>query len=228
MSACGTESADATQALESLCQTYWFPLYAYIRRRGKGPEDAQDLTQEFLARLIEKRWLAEVEPRIARFRSFLITALDRFLINEYDRSQAAKRGGGKPLISLDQERAEGRYAAEPFTDETPERLFDRRWALALLDQALTRLRAENTAGGKARLFELLNPFLSREAESEEYARIAPQLGLSINAIGVAVHRLRQRYREVVREGVANTLMDSAHLEEEMTYLFSMLRGPEFS
>jgi RNA polymerase sigma factor (sigma-70 family) len=227
MAACSTESPQAAQALEALCRTYWFPLYVYIRRRGHGPEDAQDLTQEFFTRLLEKNWLAGVEPRIARFRSFLVTALDRFLINEYDRSHAAKRGGGKPLLSLDQERAEGRYASEPSTDETPERVFDLRWALTLLDAALTRLRGELSAAGKARQFELLSPFLSREGEAGKYSQIAQGLGLSVGAVRVTVHRLRQRYRELVREEVANTVVDTADVDDELRYLFALLGGKDF-
>ena len=222
--ACGTESPQAAQALESLCRTYWFPLYGYVRRRGHGREDAQDLTQEFLARLLEKNWLAGVEPRAVLFRSFLLTALDRFLINEYDRSSAAKRGGGRLVLSLDQEQAEGRYLAEAVTDESPERLFDRRWALALLDEALASLRAELSEAGKVRQFELLNPFLSREAGSGEYSRTSQVLGLSLSAVGVAVHRLRQRYREIVRETVANTVVDPGCVDDEIRYLLVLLSG----
>lgn len=224
MAAAGTDSPAAQQALESLCNTYWFPLYAYVRRRGNGPEDAQDLTQEFLARLLEKKWLADLEPRTARFRSFLLTAFERFLINEYDRSRAAKRGGGKTVLSLDQQRAEGRYASEPVTTETPERMYDRRWALTLLDQAFSRLQREITSSGKAKQFELLNPFLSREADAGEYLRIAQELNVNSGTIGVTVHRLRQRYRELVREEVANTVFDSTEVDGELQYLFSLLRG----
>lgn len=207
------------EALEKLCRGYWYPLYAYIRRRGHGPEDAKDLTQEFLARLLEKNWLADVDPHTGRFRSFLLTTLSRFLLNDYDRSQAAKRGGGKILLSLDQEQAEGRYRHEPATDETPETIYQRRWALAVLDEALMHLREELNAAGKLLQFELLNPFLSREAEPGEYSRIAERLGLSVGAVAVAIHRLRQRYREVVREEVAHTLANAAQVEEEMCCLF---------
>jgi len=218
-----SDSPRRTEALEKLCRAYWYPLYAYVRQRGHGPEDAQDLTQEFLARLLEKNWLADLDPHKGRFRSFLLTALNRFLINEYDRGQAAKRGGGRTFFSLDQAQAEGRYLHEPSTDETPERIFDRRWALAVLDQALAHLRAETSATGKSQQFELLNPFLSREAEAGEYTGVAEQLGLSVGAVGVAVHRLRQRYREVVREKVAQTLADAAQVDEEMRHLFAALR-----
>src|SRR5256885_7291300 len=218
-----SDSPRRAEALEKLCRAYWYPLYAFARQRGQGPEDAQDLTQEFLARLLEKNWLADLDPHTGRFRSFLLTALTHFLINEYDRGQAAKRGGGRKLLSLDQTQAEGRFRHEPATDETPEKIFRSRWALAVLDQALGHLRSEISAAGKSRQFELLNPFLSREAEAGEYSTIAEQLGVSVGAVGVAVHRLRQRYREVVREEIANTIADPAQVDEEMRHLFAVLR-----
>jgi RNA polymerase sigma-70 factor (ECF subfamily) len=194
-----------------------------VRQRGHGPEDAQDLTQEFLARLVHNNWLANLDPHTGRFRSFLLTVLHRFLINEYDRSRAAKRGGGKTFISLDQTEAEGRLALETATDESPEKIFDRRWALALLDRALMRLRVETYEAGKSRQFELLSPFLSRDARSGDYSTISAELGLSAGAVGVAVHRLRQRYREIVREEVKRTVADAAEAEAEMLHLFASLR-----
>jgi RNA polymerase sigma-70 factor (ECF subfamily) len=219
-----SDSPRRAEALEILCRAYWYPLYGYVRQRGHRPEDAQDLTQEFLARLLEKNWLADLDPHAGRFRSFLLTALNRFLINEYDRVQAAKRGGGKTLLSLDQEQAEGRYLQEPAAGETPEKSFDRRWALAVLDQALNCLRGEASAAGKSEQFELLSPFLSHEAETGEYARLADRMALSAGAVGVAVHRLRHRYREVVREQVAHTLADPARVDDEIRHLFGALRG----
>jgi RNA polymerase sigma factor (sigma-70 family) len=212
------------EALEKLCRAYWYPIYSHVRQRGYGAEDAQDLTQEFLARLLEKNWLEDIDPHTGRFRSFLLTVLNRFLMNEYDRRQAAKRGGGQRLLSLDGQQAEGRYAQEAATDETPENYFDRSWALALLDQALLRLREETDACGKLRQFDLLNPFLSREAEAGEYTTIGAELGMSDGAVGVAVHRLRQRYREAVREEIANTIVDPARVDEEMRHLLAALRG----
>lgn len=215
---------DQSAALEQLCRTYWYPLYAYVRRRGNGPEDAQDLTQEFFARLLEKKWLEGIKPDAGRFRSFLLTALTRFLANAYDYKQAARRGGGRQIISLDQAAVEALYSAEPVAKETPEMLFERRWALATLDQALKRLREETTSSGKTRLFELLSPFLSREATAGEYAAIGEQLGVTAGAVGVAVHRIRHRYRELVQEEVAATISDPSQLEEEMRHLFAALRG----
>jgi RNA polymerase sigma-70 factor (ECF subfamily) len=220
------DPARRAEALEILCRTYWYPLYAHVRQRGLRPEDAQDLTQEFLAQLIEKNWLANLDPHpsAGRFRSFLLTALDRFLINDYDRTHAAKRGGGRQLLSLDKEQAEGRFLKELATDDTPEKNFDRRWALATLDASIRRLRAETAVAGKTTQFELLDPFLSREAEAGEYAQIAEQLGLSVGAVGVAVHRLRQRYREVVRVEIANTVADFGQVDEEMRHLVEALGG----
>ncbi len=211
-------------ALEQLCRAYWYPLYSYIRRRGNNPEEAQDLTQEFFARLLEKHWLAGVEKNGSRFRSFLLTALNGFLANEYDRATAAKRGGGRPVFSLDAEQAEHRYVLEPSTNETPERIFDRRWALTVLDQALARLRAETLATGRTRHFELMNPFLSREPAAGEYAGVAAELGVSAGAVAVSVHRLRQRYRELVRAEIADTVADPRQIDPEMDELFAALRG----
>jgi RNA polymerase sigma-70 factor (ECF subfamily) len=209
-------------ALEALCRTYWYPLYAYVRQRGQTPEDAQDLTQEFFARLLQKEWLAELDPspQAGGFRSFLLTALNRFLLNEHDRKTAAKRGGGCEFLSLDHELAEGRFSSEPKTEDSLEKGFDRRWALALLDAALTRLSKETSAAGRVRSFKLLSPFLSRDAEPGEYANIAKELGMTLGALGVAVHRLRQRYGEIVREEVAMTMASAADVDQEIRYLFA--------
>jgi RNA polymerase sigma factor (sigma-70 family) len=223
LAAGGATPAAQTAALEQLCRTYWYPLYSYLRRRGNGPEDAQDLTQEFFARLLEKQWLEGVEKNGSRFRSFLLSALNAFLANEHDRATALKRGGGQKIFSLDAEQPERRYLQEPATNETPEKIFDQRWALTVLDHALARLKDETTAAGKAR-FDLLNPFLSREAVEGEYAAVAATLGVSAGAVGVSVHRLRQRYRECVRAEIADTLSDSSQVDMEMSVLFDALRG----
>ena len=212
------------EALQQLCGAYWYPLYAYIRRRGHGREDAEDLTQEFFARLLEKQWLDGIQKSGSRFRSFLLSALNGFLANQYDRTTAAKRGGGQEILSLDAEQAERRYLLEPATNETPEKIFDRRWALTVLDRAVTRLKDETAVAGKARQFELLNPFLSREPATGEYAAVAAELGVSAGAIGVSVHRLRQRYREWVRTEIADTVADPRQVDAEMQDLFAALRG----
>ena len=219
-----SDPARKAAALAQLCQTYWYPLYAYIRRRGNGPEDAQDLTQEFFARLLEKQWLNRVEKNGSRFRSFLLTAVNGYLANEFDRANAAKRGGGRHVLSLDAVEAEHRYSLEPVTHETPEKIFDRRWALMVLDRALTRLKEETAEAGKSRHFELLNPFLSREPESGEYGAVAAELGVSSGSVGVSVHRLRQRYRALVRAEIAETVTDSRQIESEMRDLFDVLRA----
>lgn len=207
------------EALAILCRTYWLPLYAYIRRRGHNPADAQDLTQEFFARLLEKEWLTGVEPRVSRFRSFLLTAVSRFLANEYDRSRTIKRGGGTVPLSLEN--------AELLVDErteSPESAFDRRWALTLLDQSLHRLQEECASNGKALSFASLSVFLSREPDPGEYAELSRQLEMSPGAVGVAVHRLRQRYRECVRHEIAATLTSDALVDDEMRHLFSALQS----
>jgi RNA polymerase sigma-70 factor (ECF subfamily) len=218
------DSATQAQALEELCRGYWYPLYAYVRGRGHTREKAQDLTQEFFARLLEKNWLMTIEPEGGRFRSFLLTAMNRFLANEYDRENAAKRSGGKQIVSLDHERAEQQYLNEPATHETPEKIFERRWAMAVLERALERLRQETQAAGKARLFGGLHPFISREPAAGEYAEVGAQLGIAAGAVAVAVHRLRTRYREMVRQEISNTLMNAAEVDEEMWHLFAVLRG----
>ena len=224
LAAGGSDPEKQFAALQQLCRTYWYPLYAYVRRRGHGAEDAQDLTQEFFARLLEKGWLEGIEKNGSRFRSFLLNALNGFLANQYDRATAAKRGGGQPLLSLDAAQAEQLYALEPVTNETPEKIFDRRWALTVLDCAWTSLRTETSATGKGQHFELLNPFLSREPESGEYAAVAEKLGMSAGAVSVSVHRLRQRYRECVRAEIAGTVAETALVDLEMDDLLAALRG----
>ena len=224
LAAGGSDPDRKSAALEQLCRTYWYPLYAYIRRRGNGPEDSQDLAQEFFARLLQKQWLDGIEKNGSRFRSFLLSALNAFLANQYDRATAAKRGGGQQMFSLDAEEAERQYRLEPATNETPDKIFERRWALTVLDRALVRLKDETTAAGKARQFDRLNPFLSREPAEGEYAALAAELGVSSGAVGVSVHRLRHRYRELVRDEIASTVADPATVDAEMCDLFAVLRG----
>ena len=219
-----SESEHQAAALQQLCNAYWYPLYAYIRWRGHGPEDAQDLAQGFFLQLIEKNWLSGVAPEGARFRSFLLTMLKGFLSNAHDYSQALKRGGGKVFVPLDSDRAEDRLAQEPSTNETPEIAFDRRWALAVLAEALERLRNAAGAADKVKHFELLHPFLSREPVDGEYAAVAEKLGISPGAVSVAVHRLRQRYRETLRATVADTLADAGQVDDEMRHVFAALSG----
>jgi RNA polymerase sigma-70 factor (ECF subfamily) len=217
------DTAVAKAALTRLCQAYWFPLYAYARRRGHEAEDAKDLTQEFFARMIEKEWLTGLKPEGGRFRSFLLTAFNRFLANEYDRQTALKRGGRTPAISLDQAEAEHRYAMEPVSNETPERIFERRWAWAVLDQAWSRLAEDARAAGKAKHFDALQAFLSREPGPGEYETAAQQLGMSAGSVAINVFRLRRRYRELLRACVADTVAQASDADEEMRHLLAALR-----
>lgn len=216
-----TQSPRAAVAMEELCRTYWYPLYTYVRRRGHAVEEAQDLTQEFFSRLIEKQWVSDANPGKGRFRSFLLTALNHFLANEWRRSHAAKRGGGQAPISLD-DTAEARYAQEPASHLTPEKIYERRWALSLFDRALGRLREQYAAAGKTSLYDHLKAFLSGEAGDGEYARLGAELQMSTGAVAAAVHRLRQHYRELVREEVAHTVETPAEVEEEIRSLLAAL------
>jgi RNA polymerase sigma-70 factor (ECF subfamily) len=214
-------SPQAKESLEKLCQTYWYPLYAYIRRRGYDVPEAQDLTQEFFAHLLEEHWLEHVDRSKGRFRSFLLAALNHLLANEWDRSHAAKRGGGRALVSLDAT-GESRYAREPACDLTPERLYERRWAMSLFERALDRLREQYQAAGKARQYDCLNEFLSKEAGDGEYLRAGAQLEMSTGAVSTAVHRLRQSYRALVREEVARTVASQAEVDDEVRSLLAAL------
>ena len=211
-------------ALERFCNAYWYPLYAYIRRRGNLPDDARDLTQEFFARLIEKDWLAGVEQRETPFSALLLTILKRFLANENKWNHAAKRGGGQPLVSIDVAQAEAWFGTEPATNETPESTFERRWALAVLGSAMDRLQAELAAAGKSRYFDVLSPFLSREPENREYEVAGTALDLAARSIAVTVHRLRQRYRMLLREELSTGSPESARIDEEVRHLSRALAG----
>ena len=217
-------SPNSQQALATLCETYWYPLYAYVRRRGHSPEDAQDLTQAFFAKLIARQDLGAVDRAKGKFRSFLLASLKHFLANEWDKRQAQKRGGGHTFIALDAQSAETRYALEPAHDLTADKLFERRWALTLLDEALQQLRAQYAAAGKERLFELLKATLTGECSTIPYSAIAAQLGLTEGAVKVAVHRLRQRYRDQLRAEIAHTVAGPAEVEDEVRHLFAVLSG----
>lgn len=212
----------AQRALAELAQTYWFPLYAYIRRQGHHASCAEDLTQDFFARLLEKNSLASVDRTQGKFRSFLLASVKNFLANARDQSLAQKRGGGKPLIALDALDAEARYALEPADDLTPERLFERRWAWALLDHAISQLRAEYEAGGKAKLFDALKSSLTAGPDAVNYADVARQLGMTQPTLQVAAHRLRRHYREILRKEIAQTVSTPELIDEEITYLLGCL------
>lgn len=219
-----SDPSRAYAALSKLCQTYWYPLYAFVRRQGHSPEDAQDLTQDFFARLLAKNYLAEVAREKGKFRSFLLAAMKHFLANEWDRARAAKRGGGQVLISLNDTEAENRYRLEPADPMSADKIFERRWAMTLLEQVLSRLRHEHVRAGKVELYEQLKACLSGARDSAPYAELAVRLKLTEGAIKVAVHRLRQRYRELLRDEIAQTVSAPAEVEEELRHLFSVLAG----
>jgi len=207
------------RALEELCRTYWYPLYAYVRRHGHSKEDAEDLTQGFFARFLERNFLEGVSSEKGRFRAFLLVALKHFLANEWDKSQRQKRGGGVAQLSLDWQDADTRYQIDPADQLSPDKLYDRAWALTLLEQVIRRLRDECAADGKGQMFEQLKPFLMAGQKAIPYAEAAAKLGLNEGAARVAVHRLRQRYRELLREEISQTLADPADVEEELRALF---------
>ena len=210
------------EALSTLCAVYWYPLYAYLRRRGHGVHEAQDLTQGFFARFLEKNYLQVLDPARGRFRSYLLKALDHFLANEWDRTRAEKRGGRVSHLPLDLESAESRYALEPAHQSTPERIYERRWALTLLDRVLENLRSSYADSGKDRLFESLKPYLGGGEESASYREAGSALGLSEGAVKLAVHRLRRRYRDLLRAEIAQTVSLEEEIDDEIRHLFSAL------
>jgi RNA polymerase sigma-70 factor (ECF subfamily) len=216
----GSPQADA--ALAKLCQTYWYPLYLFVRRMGHHAEDAQDLTQAFFEVLLEKKYFADADPEKGKFRSFLLMALKRFLANEWDRATRQKRGGGKQIISLNAEDTETRYLTEPVEAMTPAKLYERRWALTLLEQVINRLEAEMTAAGKRTIFEELKIFLTGEKSARPYAQIAQTLQMTEATLKVTVHRLRQRYGELLRLEIAHTVADPKEIDEEIRHLIAAL------
>ena len=217
LAAANDEAPEAAAALERLCRTYWYPLYAYVRREGHRPEDAQDLTQEFFARLLARNSLARVAPEKGKFRSFLLAAIRHFLSDQRERARTAKRGGRAEIFSLDAQEAEGRYRLEPVDRLDAEKIYERRWAMTLLEQAMARLRDESAAAGKGELFERLRRFVVGESEGT-WGEVGAELGMSEGAMKAAVHRLRERYRSLLRDEVAQTLADPAEIEEEVRYL----------
>src|SRR5437773_6558510 len=213
-------SHQADVALEELCRTYWYPLYVFVRRQTSTREDAEDLTQAFFARFLEKNYLEKLNSEKGKFRAFLLASLKHFLANEWDRANRQKRGGGQTALSLDWQDADTRYQIDPADNLSPDKLYDRAWAVTLLERVITRLRQEGDAGGKGRLFEQLKPFLMIGKSAIPYAQAAAALGLTEGAVRVQVHRLRRRYRELLREEIAQTLADPAQAGEEMQALFS--------
>ncbi|HTL16022.1 MAG TPA: sigma-70 family RNA polymerase sigma factor [Patescibacteria group bacterium] len=216
------DSAEARPALARLCRSYWFPIYAFIRKRGYSPEGAQDLTQQFFANFLEKNYVARAARERGRFRAFLMSSVQNFLHNEYHRLQAQKRGGGKAWLSLDQTRAEERYKIEPVEESDPAKAFEQRWAATLLDNVLTRLRTEFAQGDRGGLFEALQAHLWGDSDSVPYGNLAQQYELSIGNIKVIAYRLRQRYRDILREEIAHTVAQPGEVDEEIRYLMRVV------
>jgi RNA polymerase sigma-70 factor (ECF subfamily) len=218
------DSPECEAALATLCRQYWYPLYAYARRRLPQPQDAQDLTQEFFARLLAKDYLRQADRQRGRFRAFLLTAFKHFLAKEHERAHALKRGGGRTFVALDFDQGEQRYHQEPSHQTTPEAQYERGWALTLLEQGLTRLREELAGAGKERLFECLKGTLTVDATPRPYAELAGELGMTAEALKVAVHRLRRRYAELIRAEIAQTVATPEEVEDELRELFAAVRA----
>ena len=216
------DTSHAHDALAHLCRSYWYPLYAYARRRGQSPHDAQDLTQEFFARLLQGNWVAQADRQRGRFRTFLLSAMQHFMANEWNKARAQKRGGTQPVLSLNDDSAEQRYQLEPAEKSTPETLFERGWALSLLNDVLRRMEEEYRRDGKSAWMEAMRPALTADRDSIGYADIAQKLGMTEAAARVAVHRLRQRYRRLIQAEVANTVASPDEVEAEMRHLFQVL------
>jgi RNA polymerase sigma factor (sigma-70 family) len=223
LSARAQRSTQSAAALETLCRTYWHPLYAYVRRQGHSPADAQDFTQEFFARLLEKDYLHSVAQAKGKFRTFLLVMLKRFLADEWDKAKAQKRGGGQ-VFCVDWSSAETRFLQQPVEHLTPEKVYEQRWALTLLDQVYTRLEREYGEQGRGALFEALRFALTGSRSEVPYAELAPQLETTEGALKVAVHRLRQRYREMLREAIADTVSCPEEVEEELRHLLQAVSG----
>ena len=219
--AAGDATPGAQEALESLCRAYWYPLYAYVRRKGHSEDDAKDLTQQFFARLLQGGRLAMADPARGRFRTFLLTALNHFLINEHRKSQREKRGGTIDFMPSANDDPELSYAAEPADNCTPEVIYEQRWAAAVMRRAFDRLQSEFT-GDRTRLFEALKPFVWGERSDASQAAIAETLGLNEGAVRVAVHRLRRRYRELLRGEIAQTVSAPEEVEDELRHLIKIV------
>lgn len=218
------DSSDSREALEKLCRRYWYPLYAYLRRNGHSPHDAQDLTQEFLARLIANQDLQGVEPRRGKFRSFLLGTLKHFLSDERKKARAQKRGGSQIIVSLDEESAESRYRLEPVDAATPETYFERQWGLTILERVMDRLRARYEERGKAEIYAALQPCLGGSRQPVSYVQIGATLGVREGNVKVMVHRLRQEFGEILRAEIAHTVADESEIDEEIRQLIRVTGG----
>ena len=217
------DSPQATEALEKLCRTYWYPLYVYVRRQGNSPEDAQDLTQNFFSRLLEKNYFAKADRDRGKFRTFLLRSLKNFLINEWKRAGRLKRGGDLTFLSIDANVAEDRYAAEPANESNPDAAYEQRWAVTLIEHVLATLRREYSAADKAWLFEELKGFIWGDKSNASYAEIAGHSNLTEGSVKVAVHRLRQRFRQLLRAEVAHTVARPEDVDGELRHLIAVVR-----
>jgi RNA polymerase sigma factor (sigma-70 family) len=222
LAAGGTASPESAAALERLCSSYWYPLYAFVRRGGHSPPDAEDLTQEFFARLLEHNWVADADRHKGRFRSFLLMAMKRFLAKEWDKAQTLKRGSQVQFVPLQLDTAESRYTREPADTATPEQVFEKQWAMAVLESVLKRLREDYVHDNKGALFHTLEPCLIGGREAQPYAALAAQLGMTEGAVKMAVCRLRERYRGRLKEEIGHTVASPAEVEEELRHLFRVL------
>ncbi len=216
------QSVESREALARLCEAYWYPIYAFVRRQGYGADEARDLTQGYFARLIEKRDLRAVDPDLGRFRSFLLASVRHFLSNERDRERAKKRSPDSPVLSLDAESAERMYRVEPAERLTPETLFERKWAMTVLERSFSKLGEEWGEGERARRFEKLRGHLIGDAPAAVYAEIAGSLGMTEDAVKVTVHRIRRRFGEILREEIAHTVRDAEDVDQELRYLLTVL------
>ena len=224
LTAAGKPTIEARAALAALCRTYWHPVYSFVRRSGYQPDQAQDLTQGFFLVLLEKHYVGDADRQRGRFRSFLLTSVKHFLANERDRANSLKRGGGRFPVSIDAIEAEDSYAPAAMVTATPESLFERRWALSLLAQAMARLRAEFASAGKVAQFETMSSFLNCDPEGGGYEALAARLGMSAGALRTAVHRMRHKYRTILRAEIAETVSKPEEIDEEIRFLLARLSG----
>ena len=222
--AVGIDAPESRDALEELCSTYWYPLYAYLRRRGHQAVDAQDLTQAFVASLLERSEVKRADPEKGRFRSFLLGSLNKFVSDEKRRQRAIKRGGDHEILSINVDAADDRYRLEPVDEVTPEAIFERRWALTVLDAAVRRLHVGYERSGKLELFEALRAHLGADKTTVPNGEVAESLGMQEGAVKVAAHRLRQQYKEALRAEIAHTVTNSEELEDELKRIFQTLSG----
>ncbi len=217
-------SPQREESLATLCSTYWFPLYAFVRRQGYDSQNSQDLTQGFFAKLLERRDIDGVDRSKGRFRSFLLASMKHYLINEWDKQRAVKRGGRQTTLSLDFEQAESRYALEPSHDTTADAVFDRQWGLTLLDQVRSKLAAEHSTAEQQKQYEQLQSYLTGEPTSQTYRSVAEQLDMTEGAVKVAVHRLRKRFGKLLRELIGETVANESEVDDELRELFSVLQA----